>query len=122
METRNVAPQPTNSVQTEAELEKLEAADHDALCMQWVSAFGAEAPLDLRTEVLRLGLAWRLQAQALGGLAPDTHTRIVDLQLGLALDPAYRLTPIGNLAPGTVLTREWEGRKHTVYVLADRFA
>jgi hypothetical protein len=72
--------------------------------------------------LLRLALSWRVQAIAGGGLTQKIRHRLADLQFGLHLNPEYRLTPIGELDPGSILTRRWKGRTHTVYVLQNEFA
>ena len=72
-------------------------------------------------------LAYRLQADALGDLAPDTMrllkqlassgTTIGVMQLTAAFD--RRRTEI---KPGTILTREWNGQTHRVMVADGGFA
>jgi hypothetical protein len=62
--------------------------------------------------MLRLGLAWELQARAFGGLSRET-TRKLD-QLGAA---KTRTSPV---SPGMRLVREWGGKVHLVTIGEDR--
>ncbi len=59
------------------------------------------------TDLLSRLLAWRLQADALGGL--DTTT------IRLLASERAALPPV-ELAPGTRLAREWNGERHEVDV------
>ena len=85
----------------------LEALDLDGLRSAWQEAYGP--PPKLRSvDLLRLMLAWRLQADARGGLDRETRRRLA------------RRGPVQaeglDLGAGTVLTREWQGRKVEVVV------
>lgn len=94
-----------------AQLEALEGLDLDELRRHWRSRYGP--PPRLRSpELLRLCLAWRLQAEARGGL--DQQTRRL-------LNRATRTGAEARLAPGTTLHREWEGRIITVTAEAEGF-
>src|SRR5262245_633844 len=76
-------------------------------------------------------LAWRLQAQAMGGLSERAQARAKEL----ANEADLRLTPPTSLAtvptpekrdprlpaPGAVITRSYKGVEHHVEVLADGF-
>jgi hypothetical protein len=69
-------------------------------------------------------LAYRLQADHLSDLDPDTR-RLLDrsgdpIEIGrLAADRNHRRT---ELRPGSLLVREWGGQTQRVMVLADGFA
>ena len=83
------------------EVEALEGLDLDGLRAAWHAHYGA--PPSLRSiELLRLALAWRLQAEAYGGLDRETRRRLkrrgaIEAE-GLALGVGARLR------------REWQGR------------
>jgi hypothetical protein len=62
--------------------------------------------------LLRLALAWELQAQAFGGLSRDT-VRVLDQH-------ARRLTRTAPATAGMRLVREWQGRAHVVTVGEDQ--
>ena len=70
---------------------------------EWVQQHGEAAP-SLSADLLRLGLAYRMQEQALGGLDAATR-RVLDGQ---------RVQP--TLAAGTRLLRSWQGRTVSVTV------
>lgn len=103
-------------------LEQVAAAPESDLRSFWSATFGAPPPEDLRETLLRQALAWRAQERDQGGLARDVAMRLHDLRRGLARNPSYRLSPIGDLVPGTVITRTWKGERHVVYVMEDAFA
>ena len=76
-------------------------------------------------------LAWRLQAQALGGLSDRAKARAAELaderDLRTTPPPTYTTVPSGEArdprlpAPGAVITRRYKGVEHSVEVLADGF-
>ena len=86
---------------------QLEAMTLDQLRELWGRRYGAPPPL--RSEpIMRQLLAWRLQAQAYGGL--DAETRKVLARSG-AVEPEGK-----QLGVGARLTRNWKGRMITVVV------
>lgn len=86
---------------------EIEAADLEGLRAFWSERFGAAPPL--RSEpIMRQLFAWRIQAQALGGLDDDTRK---------ALARSGPVQPEGrHLGIGARLTRIWKGREVTVVV------
>ena len=86
---------------------EIETMDLDALRALWRNRFGV--PPKLRSEpILRMLLAWRLQAGASGGL--DGATRGALARTG-PVQPEGR-----GLGIGARLTRHWRGREVTVVV------
>ena len=94
-----------------AEVRALEALDLRGLREEWRQRYG-EPPRMRSRELLARLLAWRIQADAFGGLDATTIRLLESDQL-----PPPRPT----LAPGTRLTREWQGRRHEVDVLDKGF-
>ncbi len=94
------------------EVERLETLDLEALRALWRQRGGSR--LSLRSpELMRLLLAWRLQAAAKGGLDPETRRR---------LRLRGRVQPEGlELGVGARLRREWRGRTVEVEVEEDGF-
>ncbi|MCB1357415.1 MAG: DUF2924 domain-containing protein [Paracoccaceae bacterium] len=89
------------------DISALASRDLEGLRAAWRAAYGP--PPNLRSvELLRLLLAWRLQADAQGGLDRETRRRLA------------RKGPVQaeglDLGAGTVLTREWQGRRVEVVV------
>lgn len=94
-------------------VEALESLDLDGLRSVWRARYGA--PPTLRSpELLRLMLAWRIQAEALGGLDAETRRR---------LRRRGRVQAEGlELGVGAKLCRDWQGRRVEVVVEADGFS
>ena len=93
----------------EAAVAQLEGLELYALRAAWPMRFGPTPKVRSR-ELLSHLLAWRLQAEALGGL--DAETRKL-----LARPPARLRGP--QLAPGTRLVREWKGERHEAEIVED---
>lgn len=79
----------------------------DQLRSLWESRYGAPPPLR-SVPIIRMLLAWRIQAEVLGGL--EETTRKVLARSG-APEPEGR-----HLGIGARLTRQWQGRKIEVVV------
>jgi len=96
----------------EAQVGALEDLDLHALRDKWRERFGA--PPNFRsTGMLRLLLAWRIQAVALGGLDRDTLA---------ALARTGRVVAEGHdLGIGATLRRVWNGEDHVVTVVDKGF-
>ena len=86
---------------------EIETLDLEGLRSLWRERYGAPPPLR-STPILRQLLAWRVQAQALGGLAPVTRRTLA------------RTGPVQaegrHLGVGARLTRIWKGHEVTVVV------
>ncbi|MBX9729016.1 MAG: DUF2924 domain-containing protein [Sphingopyxis sp.] len=97
---------------TVREVEQLGLLDLEGLRDFWRGRFGAPPPLR-SVELLRLMIAWRLQAALSGGL--DQATR-------RALARTGAIAPEGSqLGQGAIITRDWQGKRHEVMVLDDGF-
>lgn len=94
------------------EVEALERLDLHELRQEWQRRFGPVAKFR-STELLRLMLAWRIQATALGGL--DLDTRKVLARKG-AVEAEGR-----QLGLGATLRREWQGAEVVITVVEDGF-
>ena len=88
-------------------VDEIEALNLDGLRAFWRTRYGAPPPL--RSEpIIRQLLAWRVQAQAVGGLDAETRK---------ALARSGPVQPEGqHLGVGARLTRIWKGREITVVV------
>ena len=96
----------------EAQVQALERLDLQGLREAWRGRYGA--PPALRSqELLRLMLAWRIQAEAFGGLDATLRRRL----RAKASLPAEGLS----LGVGAKLRREWQGRSVEVEVAQDGF-
>jgi hypothetical protein len=94
------------------EVEALDCLDLRELRQEWQRRFGPVAKFR-SIELLRLMLAWRIQATALGGLDPDTCKVLA--RKG-AVEAEGR-----QLGVGATLRREWQGAEVVVTVVEDGF-
>jgi hypothetical protein len=106
------------------EIAHLRDLEVKGLRARWQTEFRRRAPPHLPRHLLFRILAYRLQADCLGDLDPDTR-RLLDrsgspVEVGRLA--AYRNRRRTELRAGTLLVREWDGRLQRVIVLADGFA
>ena len=110
----------------EAEIAHLRALGLEELRARWRSVFSRKAPPHLSRHLLFRLIAYRIQKDRFGGLKPETR-RLLD-QLGAATEAggvnnaAGALRQRDTLRPGTVLVREWKGRRQHVMATADGFS
>jgi hypothetical protein len=96
----------------ERQVAEIAHMDLDALRAAWRRRYGAPPPLR-STPIMRMLLAWRVQAEAHGGI--DRETRRTLARTG-------SIAPEGqHLGIGAQLTRNWQGREVTVVVEEDGF-
>jgi hypothetical protein len=87
----------------------------------WRQRFGeAPPPIRSRDVLLRL-IAWRVQAEAYGGLDAKTQRKLDSIADTLERGGDYTAKAASALSPGVVLTREWKGTVHRVTVAAEGF-
>ena len=89
----------------------------------WTRVLGQPPPCTLSRELLLLEITWTTQAQHQGGLSSRTQRRIKALEKKLRTNPstAMQPTPV-RYQPGTVLTKDWQGRRYLVMVQERGFA
>ena len=105
----------------EDEIAHLRDLDRRGLHARWKGVFRRQPPLHLPRHLLFAVLAYRLQADALGDLSPDTVRLLKQIgSNGNIVDVARLASQFDrrriNLKPGTILTREWNGQCHRVMV------
>jgi hypothetical protein len=98
----------------EAEIARVQSLSGNALRRRWQAVFGRSVPEHLTAGLLRRMIANRIQEEAFGTLDRAT------LQLLDGLARRSR-TAERNLKIGTVLVRDYQGRRHTVTVQADGY-
>lgn len=96
-----------------AEVRALECLDLEGLRAAWAARYGLPVPRVRSRELLGLSLAWRIQAEAFGGLDAATRKKLMD-------ERAPKKTRI-DVPIGAVLTREWKGVPQTVQRTARGF-
>lgn len=122
--------------QVEREIAALDTLDTKALQARWLELYDRDPPSRIRAGLLRLGIAYRLQEKAFGGLKPHTVRLLRKLAAELRADreakrsaaqapdtamPQWVATQSPLLSPGTQLMREWNGSTEIVDVVADGF-
>ena len=94
------------------EVRGLAALDLEGLRAAWQTRYGR--PPRLRSvELMSLMLAWRIQAEAFGGLDTATRRRIKTGSVPKGLG--------STVAPGTVITRDFRGVTHQVVAIDGGF-
>lgn len=91
----------------EEEVAGLERLSSDELRTKWRKLTGSPVPR-MSPSLLRLALAWEIQARVYGGLSRETRRTLDQL--------AAAKTRTTAVAPGMRLVREWNGRAHVVVV------
>jgi hypothetical protein len=102
-------------------LDRLEDLSITELRGEWARCHGAPPP-NLSADLLRLGIAHRLQEKRHGGISRETRRIIMQTSRSATVgneQPA--LPPQRKLTPGTRLVRDWHGTGHTVTVLEQGF-
>ena len=99
-----------------AEIDRVRSLSGNALRRRWQAVFGCPPPEHLTADLLRRMIANRLQEEAFGTLDRAT-LKLLD---GLAGRDRSR-TAERNLKIGTVLVRDYHGRRHTVTVAPEGY-
>jgi Protein of unknown function (DUF2924) len=98
-------------MELDAKLAALEDMSSSELREQWQRLTGEIAPR-VSPKLLRLAVAWELQARALGGLSRSTRQKLDQQGTGKTRTAAA--------SAGTRLVREWQGKAHVVTIGADK--
>ncbi len=96
------------------ELARISALDIDGVRACWRQTFRRAPPRSLGRDMLARILAYRLQEQQLGGLAP-AHRKLLEQATRGRIQGARRLKV------GTVLVREYQGVLHEVSIVPGGF-
>jgi len=104
----------------------LEGHDLNGLRRHWRAHLGGEPPAHLQRWLLMRVLAYRLQADALGGLDKSIEQKLSSKKKDGANAPFNRRAPrtqdgVG-LKAGAMLVREWKGKLERVMILEEGFA
>ena len=102
-------------------LEQLEEMNKQQLQAVWIERFGEEEPSGRAVELLRRRIGWRLQEDLHGGLRTTTKRRLREAADAFERDERHVPQAKPNMQNGTVLTREWKGKKYTVQVKPDGY-
>ncbi len=100
-------------------LDRLDELGPAELKEEWSRCHGAPAP-SVTPDLLRLGIAYRLQEKKQRGLSRESK-RLLRQAVAIAQQDNAAATPPRRLMPGTRLVRDWHGVGHTVIVLDKDF-
>ncbi len=102
-------------------LQALAEMNYDSLRAEWRRLYRAHPPKRVSRDLLMLGVAWKVQERAYGGLGVATKRRLADLAKTMERNGDVTRNRVARLKPGARLVREWRGEIHTVIVLEDGF-
>jgi len=104
-----------------AELLSLPRCSIHDLRTRWRALFGAEPPTAFGPDLLRRGVAQKLQENVYGGLDRAT-VQLLNQLIGHAAKNGRKTVFQRRIKPGAVLVRDWKGKNHRITVLEDGFA
>ena len=102
-------------------LQALEQMDYAALRREWRRLYRAHPPKRVARDLLMLGVAWKIQERAYGGLGVATKRHLAEMAKVMDRDGDIARIRVARLKPGAKLVREWHGKVHTVIVVEDGF-
>lgn len=105
----------------EIEIARLRGLELPELRAVWKRHYGSVAPKTIRRKILILSIAWRIQADILGGLKPATRKRLREVAEAARTGTVAPVRTVPRIRAGTRLMRVWQGKTHTVSVLAAGF-
>jgi Protein of unknown function (DUF2924) len=99
------------------DLKDLGTRGDDELKERWRNLYGTEPPRKIHRSLLIPAIAYRMQANALGGLKPSARRHLMRVARNTADGREAPGCPSLSPRPGTVLVRDWGGVTHQVKVL-----
>ena len=114
-----IAAVPTNHQQGVDLLDRLYTMKPAELRARWREVYRSIAP-DIGPDLLRRGIAYRLQERGQGSLTSATRREIERQIKRLGRDDGVSVSS-PSLKTGTRLVRSWRGKMHQVLVLEDGF-
>lgn len=108
----------TSSIDIAVELTRLEGLTNFELRGEWRRLHHMQPPKSLSRDLLLLGITYKIQERAFGGLSKSVLRKIAG-GAPEATPGAGRKAARTIVKPGTRLVREWNGQTHTVLVHAD---
>jgi len=104
-----------------AQLAALSEMGAPELRSEWRRLYRSHPPKLLRRDLLQLGVAWKLQERALGGLSAATKRQLDELARTMSTKSDLANARKVTLKPGARLVRAWGGETHEVLVVEDGF-
>lgn len=87
----------------------------------WRRYFRYPAPKKLSRALLELGIAWKLQERAQGGLSAANRRKLDELARTLSTNADLAPQRTTALKPGARLIRDWGGQTHEILVTEEGF-
>ena len=78
-------------------------------------------PANNNRDYIQSRIAYCIQQQALGGIAPEVRKQLVEIGQSQSKMQDRRSTTVVKIVPGTTLVREYSNREHRVMALPDGF-
>lgn len=103
------------------ELDVLNKLDIAALRQRWRDRFRSAPPAHRSPGLLIRAFAYELQARRSGGLPRDLKRKLEQLAQRFTDDRAYRPGAAPSLQIGSVIVKEWNGRRYIVSAIAGGF-
>jgi hypothetical protein len=94
---------------------------YSELRVEWRRLYRAHPPKKMSRDLLELGVAWKLQEKALGGVGASVKRRIADLAQTMATRGDLVKARAVTLRPGARLVQVWHGETHEIVVLEDGY-
>lgn len=104
-----------------SELARLATLDRAGLREEWARLYRSHPPQKLSRDLLKLVVAWKLQAMALGGLGGRARRQLDELASALGSKSDLLRERRVSLKPGARIVREWAGETHEILVTEDGF-
>jgi hypothetical protein len=95
--------------------------DYVELRVEWRRLYRTHPPKKMSRDLLELGVAWKLQEKALGGMGTSVRRRLADLAQTMATRGDLVKARAVTLRPGARLVRQWHGETHEIVVLEDGY-
>jgi Protein of unknown function (DUF2924) len=102
------------------EIDRIRSLGLEDLRREW-RRLNHDEPPRISRDLLVLGLGYRLQEIAQGGLGKATRRKLQTMAKALRTTGRVGPAPSLCLKPGARLVREWRGRTHTVTITEDGF-
>ncbi len=104
-----------------AEVAALASLSHRELRLAWRQYYKTYPPKFVNRTVIELGVAWKIQERAFGGLGAATKRQLDALADELEAKSDITRPKQLELRPGARLIRDWHGETHEVVVTEDGF-
>jgi len=104
----------------EQEVARIRVMNIAELRAMWRAQMKSGPPKAFGPDLLRRSLAYRIQEKAYGGLDAKT-SRVLNQLIAQSAKNAGKIILPRRTKPGTMMVREWKGKRHTVTVTKDGF-